>query len=151
MEFRTITVSIQRITSKQQMKYMGVGFDNRLTFREHFTYIGEKWVATSCALARIIPNVGGSKQERRRLLMKVVTLIAIYAVPIWAGAMDKRTDSAGIKAAYRRSALRVISAFRTVPADATLVIAGMMLLRLGVDVEKRKRDTKRGIDFSLRI
>ena len=38
-----------------------------------------------------MPNIGGPKQEKSWLLMKVVTSIAIYAAPMWAGAMDKRT------------------------------------------------------------
>ena len=51
----------------------------------------------------------------------------------------------GIETAFRRSALRVISAFITV---STAVIKGMMPLGLVVDVERRKRDTRRGIDLS---
>ena len=86
MEFITITVGDQRITSKQVIKYYGLVTDNSLTFRENLMYIGGK-----CALARIMPNLGGPKQERKRLLMKVVTSIAIFAAPIWAWAMDKRT------------------------------------------------------------
>ena len=94
-----------------------------------------------------MPNLGGPKQERRRLLMKVVTSIAIYAAPIWAGAMDKRSYRTGMDAAYTRSALRVISAFRTVSTDAAVVIAGMMPLRLIVDIERRKHDSRRGTDL----
>ena len=63
MEFITITVGDQRITSKQRVKYLGVVIDNRLTFREQLTYVCGKWAATSCALARIMPNLGGTKQE----------------------------------------------------------------------------------------
>ena len=80
--------------------------------------------------------------------MKVVTSIAIYAAPIWAGAMDKSSiGGTGMDAAYRRSALRVISAFRTVSTDAAVVIAGMMPLRLVVDIERRKHDSRRGTDL----
>ena len=64
-----------------------------------------------------MPNLGGPKQERRLLLMKVVTSIAIYAAP-----MNKRTYRTGIEAAYRRSALRVISAFRRVLTDAAVAM-----------------------------
>ena len=40
--------------------------------------------------------LGGPKEERRRLLMNAVTSIAIYAAPLWAGAMNKRTYRTGI-------------------------------------------------------
>ena len=54
----------------------------------------------------------------------------------------------GIEAAYRRSAFGVISAFRTVSTDAVVVIAGMMSLQLVVNVERRRRHTRRGTDLS---
>ena len=79
--------------------------DNRLTFKEHLTYIGGKCAATTCALARIIPNLVGSKQKRKQLLMSVLTSIGIYVVPIWVRSMDRRNYRARIKAAYKRSAL----------------------------------------------
>ena len=133
MEFITITVGDQRIASK----YLGVVIDNRLTLREHLTYIGGKCVATLYALARIMPNLGCPKQERRLLLMKVVTSIAIHSVRIKAGTMNKRNYRIGIEAAYRRSVLRVIL------TDAAVVIAEMMMsLTLVVDVEMRKRATR---------
>ena len=41
-----------------------------------------------------------------------------------------------------------MSAFCTLSIDASVVIAWMMLLGLVVNVERRKRDTRRGIDLS---
>ena len=68
-----------RITSKQAIKYLGVAIDNRLMFGEHLTYIDGKCATISCALARIMPNLGGPK---------VVISISIYVAPIWAGSME---------------------------------------------------------------
>ena len=61
MEFITITVDGQRITSKQAIQYLGVVIGNRLTFMEHLTYVPGKYAMTSCALARIMPNLGSLK------------------------------------------------------------------------------------------
>ena len=52
--------------------------------------------------------------------------------------MNKRTYRTVIEAAYRRSALRAISAFRTVSTDAAVVIAGMMPLGLVVEYAMEK-------------
>ena len=81
--------------------------------------------------------------------MKVVTSIAIYAAPIWDWAMDKRSYRTGIDAAYRRSAFRVISAFHTVSTDAAMVIAGMVPLKLVVNIERRKHNIRSEIDLSI--
>ena len=55
-----------------------------------------------------------------------------------AGALIKRTYTIGIEETYRRSVLRVISAFRTVSTDTAVVITEMMPLKLVVVVERRK-------------
>ena len=68
---------------------------------------------------------------------------ATYAAPIWAEVMDKSTYRIRVDGVYRRSALRVLSAFRTVSSDAALIIAGMMPLRMLVEVERRKHLTSR--------
>ena len=139
MEFITITAVDQRITSKQAIKYLQVIIDNSL---QH--------AATSCALARIMPNLGDPRQERRRLLMKLVTSIVIYAASVWAGAMDKKIYRTPIYAA-KRSALRIISVFNAVSTYAAVVVAGMMPLKLEVDIERRKHNTIRGKDLSYPI
>ena len=82
MEYITITVGEQRITSKQSIKYLGFMIDNGLTFKEHLTYISMKCAATTGALERIMPNLGGLGQEKRQLLMRVVRSIALYSAPI---------------------------------------------------------------------
>ena len=58
-----------------------------------------------------MPNLDGPKQERKWLPIMAVTSIVIYAASLWAGAMDKSRYRTGMDADYRRSALRVISAF----------------------------------------
>ena len=64
MEFITITVGEQRITSKQSIKYLGVMIDNRHTFKEHLPYLIRKCAATTGALTGIMPNLGGPRQEK---------------------------------------------------------------------------------------
>ena len=59
----------------------------------------------------------------------------LYGLELW-------IRGPGIDAAFRRSAFRVIFAFHTVSADAVVLIAGMILLRLVVDIERRKHDTR---------
>ena len=135
----------QRITAKQAIKYLGVVISNRFTFREHLTYIGGKCATTSCALAQIMRNLGGPKQDRRRLLMyDTDNDIDCNICNSYIGWSYKQDDLQN----RIRSGLRVISAFHTVSTDAAVVIAGMMPLKLLVDVKGRKRDTRRGIDLS---
>ena len=68
IEFITITVG----EKKQSIKYLKVMIDNSLTFKEHLAYISRKCAAAKASLARIIPNLGGPRQEKRQLLMIAV-------------------------------------------------------------------------------
>ena len=89
MEYITITVGEQRITSKQSIKYLGVMIDSKLTFKEHLTYTIRKCAATTGALAGVMPSLGASSQGKRQLLVRVVRSIALYVGPI--RAEDKKT------------------------------------------------------------
>ena len=59
IEYITLSVGEERITSKQSIKYLGVMIDNRLTFKEQLAYIGKK-----C-------------QEKRQLLLRLSTDAAL--------------------------------------------------------------------------
>lgn len=89
--------------------------DNRLTFREHLTYVSGKCARTTSALALLLPNLGGPICD-----------------PIWGGAMSP-TYMRDLKSVLRRSAFRLISAYSTVSTDAALVIAGTIPVHIADD------------------
>ncbi|GBP82181.1 hypothetical protein EVAR_60291_1 [Eumeta japonica] len=78
----------------------------------------------STSLARLVPNVVGLKQSRRRLLSSVVTSILTYGISIWADALEIQEAWRKAGPVYRLSALRVASAFRTISQEAVCVISG---------------------------
>ncbi|GBP95720.1 hypothetical protein EVAR_70148_1 [Eumeta japonica] len=77
-----------------------------------------------------MPNVGGPKQSRRRLLSSVVTSILTYGISIWADALEIQEAWRKAGPVYRLSALRVASAFRTISQEAVCVISGTLPLRV---------------------
>ncbi|XP_068626377.1 uncharacterized protein [Battus philenor] len=81
-------------------------------------------------LCRLMPNIGGPKQNRRKLLASVTTSVLMYGVPIWSDALSKLESHRKIVSVYRVSNLRVASAFRTVSEDAACVIVGMVTVAL---------------------
>lgn len=68
-----ITVGDQEISSRRQLKYLGVMLDDRLNFNNHVQYVYDKAARTHTALARIMPNTYGPRSSRRRLLASVTT------------------------------------------------------------------------------
>lgn len=99
-------------------------------------------VATT--LARLMPNVGGPRQKRRKLLSSVTTSVLTYGIPIWADALKIQEYRRKVAAAYRVGALRV--AFRTVSEDAINVIAGVLPIEVLAEERRTMYQRKGAID-----
>lgn len=113
----------ERIPWKRDARYLGVQVDSGLRYVEHVIRATEKAATTAAALARLMPNVRGPREGKRRLLNSVVHAKVLYGAEIWAKAVDKVAAKRRLAAVQRRSALRVISAYRTVSEEAALVLA----------------------------
>lgn len=61
----TFTVEGQQITTKNSMRYFGIGIDSGRRLKVHEQTFGAKAMKTAQALSRILPNVGGSATAKR--------------------------------------------------------------------------------------
>lgn len=108
---------------------LGIQIDGKRCFTEHarrsagFTYIAVH------KLARVMPNISMATQRRITLYSIVIHSTLLYGAPIYADKMS-RTGLDTLCRVQRRIALRVASAYRTVSADAILVIASIPPLEL---------------------
>lgn len=88
--------------------------DNKRNFLQHFHYIAEKTMRVSRALGRVMPNIRGPDERKRRLYAHVLGSVMLYGAPV----CDKlRTSKKGkqiIRAVQKSITLRVCSAYRTV-------------------------------------
>ncbi|VVC42594.1 Reverse transcriptase domain [Cinara cedri] len=75
------------IRTEEAIKYLGVQLHKTLGFKAHLQAAAARAQKTAMALWQIMPNVGGAQQRKRRLLVSVVDSVALYAPPVWAGAM----------------------------------------------------------------
>ncbi|CAI6358367.1 unnamed protein product [Macrosiphum euphorbiae] len=114
------------IEIKDNITYLGVVLHKVLGFKAHVKAAAGKAQATSTALSRLMPNVGGSDQRKRALLSTVVTSKVLYASPIWAVALVFRGNVETLERPQRAIALRVATAYHTVSTAAVLVIAGLI-------------------------
>ena len=78
----TLRVGKHIITSQPAIRYLGVMIDARLNFKQQVEHAVPKAAAVRTVLSRLIPNVGGLKQNRRALLASVVTSVIIYGIVI---------------------------------------------------------------------
>ncbi|GBP17633.1 Retrovirus-related Pol polyprotein from type-1 retrotransposable element R1 2 [Eumeta japonica] len=77
-------------------------------------------------LSRLMANIGGPTQSKRRLIMETVNSILLYGSEIWGDALVAKTRRKVLESVQRTAALRVASAYRTVSGAAVLVISGVV-------------------------
>ncbi|CAI6375758.1 unnamed protein product [Macrosiphum euphorbiae] len=110
------------VTIKENITYLGVELHRVLGFGAHIKTAS----ATALALSRILPNIGGSGQKKRKLLSTVVTSKLLYASPLWVGALDVKRNVEELQRPQRVMAIRIIRAYRTISTAAAMVIAGLV-------------------------
>lgn len=122
----SFTIDGEVIRPKQELKYLGIVLSRSLGYRAHLQAAAFKASNTANALARLLPNVGGSRHTKRKLLATAVHSQLLYAAPVWVGAMVFDRNVGILEGPQRTMALRVAMAYRTVSTAAALVISGMI-------------------------
>ncbi|EFN70484.1 hypothetical protein EAG_06200, partial [Camponotus floridanus] len=112
--------------------------DERLNFTEHFTQVSAKAGRVTGALCRIMPNLRGPGEAKRRLYVNVVLSVILYAAPVWSEALRTSTKSQRtLNRVLHCVAARVIAAYRTISLDAALVLARIPPIVLKADERRR--------------
>ena len=98
METITLRVGQHKITSQPAIHYLGVMIDARLNFKQQVEHAATETVRT--VLSRLMPNVGGPKQNRRALLASVVISVITYGIAIWTGALLTQETRRNVTSVY---------------------------------------------------
>ena len=99
--------------------------DRRLSFGEHLQIATAKAIQCGAALTRLMPNISGPREAKRRLVASVVNSKLLYAAPIWTSALNNHAIQKKLFSAQRGMVLRIFSAYRTVSTCAVLVLASV--------------------------
>jgi len=87
------------IQLSKHLRYLGVILDSRLSFVQHAETTARKASMLAVALSRIMPNISGPCQWKRRLLSSVVESQLLYGAPIWS---EAASSTAKIRTILRR-------------------------------------------------
>ena len=108
---------------KKSIKYPGVQLDQGLSFSEHLQIATAKAIQCGTALTRLMPNIGGPRESKRRLVTSVVNSKLLNAAPIWTSALNNHAILKKLFSAQRGVVIRIVSSYRTVSTCAVLVLA----------------------------
>lgn len=123
------------LVTQKAVKYLGLRLDCRLTYWAQIQHAATKAAKVTGMLSRLMANIGGPTQSKRKLIMATTTSILLYGSEIWADALRAKSKRRVLEAVQRTAALRVASAYRTVSGAAVLVISG----EIPVDLLARER------------
>lgn len=121
----TFEIGNTTIVPQRAIKYLGVWLDKKLTFAEHVDRTAQKTARTVAALGRLMPNVGGPKASKRKILASVALSTALYAAPVWGSSLRRRDLKQKLESVLSKISARVCSAYRTASAAAVAVISGV--------------------------
>ncbi|XP_072376101.1 uncharacterized protein [Diabrotica undecimpunctata] len=115
---------------------------------EHVKAVTQRAAVRSSGLGVIMPNIERLKTERRRTFHSVVQSIVFYAAHVWSSAVLTKAYRKQLTRAERKTLLRVACAYRTVSAEALLVITGcipmiVLVNEIGRIYERRNEDSNR--------
>jgi len=119
--------------------------DKLMLFKVHVKRAAARTADIGNQLARIMPNMGGPREDRRRLLSSVVHSVLLYGAPSWAHTLEIVPGNVRtLNRAQRRVLLRCACAYRTVSEAATNVIASTPPADLLAKERKTVFDRRRG-------
>ncbi|KMQ89740.1 reverse transcriptase [Lasius niger] len=134
----SIMVGDTPIKFSSSVKYLGIIIDINWLFFDHFRYVEEKANRVVRALYRLMPNLRGPDERRRRLFANVVLSVVLYGAPVWGDRIVKKSCTIpALHRLHRTIAQRVISAYRTVSSNAALLLARLPPIKLLATVRKR--------------
>ena len=86
-QYPRIVLGEHEVEWKTSIKYLGVQLDRRISFGNDLKIAATKAVQCGANLARRMPNIGGPREAKRRLVASVVHSKMLYAAPVWANAL----------------------------------------------------------------
>ena len=111
---------------------------------EHVKHVVSRANEISTKLGRLMPNIGGLRSSKRRVLCGAVGSIILYAAPTWGGVMRKEKYRQMLLRVQREQVLRISSAYRTMFTEAAQVLAGLVPIDLQVQERMSAYDTQQG-------
>ncbi|XP_032689123.1 uncharacterized protein LOC116852665 [Odontomachus brunneus] len=110
------------------IRYLGIILDSRWKFHDHFRFVGDKAMRIAQALGRLMPNLRGPSEGKRRLYATAVLSVVLYGAPVWHDVLAvnislARRGQAPILRVQRFVAIRVIAGYRSVSLEAAALLA----------------------------
>jgi len=130
------------------LKYLGLWFDGKLSFREreHFRKVADEANRKLRIRSMLMTNPRGPREVVRRVYANLAHSVLLYGVQVWANAAKVAYRRIELEEIQRRAALRCVCAYRTAPTVAVCILARMppidLLIEERVEVYREKKKAR---------
>lgn len=142
----TVKIGGIRVTSKESAKYLGIWFDRDLRMTDHIRKTSARAEEVASNIARLMPNINGPQNAKRKILASVVYSKLFYGVPVWVGTAQIKKYRLRLEKTQRKVMLRQCRAYRTSPTVALQVISSTLPIELMAQERDRIYKSRRNGD-----
>ena len=102
------------IPQVRRLKYLGIIFDRKLTFKEHINYVTNKCTKLIFTLAKSAKlNWGLNHKALKKIYLGGILPLLLYGVPVWYKAMTLKSYKDKIIRVQRIIKIKIPKAYRT--------------------------------------
>ena len=126
------------------IKYLGIIFDSKMTFRDHVNYVEEKCTKLIFTVSKSTKVTWGLKHTALKTIYTggILPLI-LYGAPVWKGVLDITCYKAKLIRVQRLINIRIAKAYRIVSNESLCVITGLIPINIKRGDSKIIRKCKR--------
>jgi hypothetical protein len=108
------------------MKYLGIIFDYKPTFKEYINYMAEKCTKLIFTLSKSAKLYWGlGYTALKTIYTGGILSLLLYGAPVWENAIYKASHKANLTRVQRLINMKVAKAYRTVYNEALCIITGL--------------------------
>jgi ribonuclease HI len=134
-----IYINNRRLEVMKEIKYLGIHFDNRLTFNKHIKSLAEN-------SSKLIHMLGRSAKLQwalgnkalKTIYERVLIPLLTYGAPVWEEAEKKKKNIHLLQRFQRMINIKIAKAYRTTSSEASWVMSGVQPIGLVIE-EKASR------------
>ena len=128
-----------------QIQYLRILFDNKLTFREHINYIEEKCSKLIFSLARSAKVTWGLKHKALKTIYTGAILpLILYGAPVWEDVMERSCYKTKLVRIQILINIRIAKAYRTVSNEALCIITGLIPINIKIEEAAKLHEMTKG-------
>jgi len=114
------------IPQVHRLKYLGIIFDRKLTFKEHINYMANKCTKLIFLLSKAAKlNWGLNHQTLKTIYLGGILPLLLYGAPVWIKAIELECYKAKLIRVQRLINIKIAKAYRTVSNEALCILTGM--------------------------